>query len=54
MPPKPKFTKEKVVKAALKLISESGIDALTSRGLGKYLGCSACPIFTMFKGYGRA
>ena len=49
MPPKPKFTKEEVVKAALKLISESGIDALTSRGLGKYLGCSACPIFTMFK-----
>ena len=36
MPPKPKFTKEEVVKAALKLISESGIDALTSRGLGKY------------------
>lgn len=49
MPPKPKFTKEEVVKAALKLISESGIDALTSRGLGKYLACSACPIFTMFK-----
>ena len=53
MPPKPKFTKEHVVHVALELVSKSGIEALTSRGLGKALGCSACPVFTMFKDMGE-
>ena len=48
MPPKPKFTREEVVSAALDLVREKGADALTSRGLGEYLGCSSCPIFTLF------
>lgn len=48
MPPKPKFTKDEIVAAALALVSEKGIDALTSRELGARLGCSARPIFTVF------
>lgn len=48
MPPKPKFTREEVIAAALDLVRKNGIEALTSRGLGEFLGCSSCPIFTLF------
>ena len=48
MPPKPKFTKEEIVAAALALVSEKGIEALTARELGARLGSSARPIFTAF------
>ena len=48
MPPKPKFTKEEIVAAALELVSEQGIEALTARELGARLGSSARPIFTVF------
>jgi len=48
MPPKPKFTKEEIVAAALELVSENGIEALTARELGARLGSSARPIFTVF------
>lgn len=49
MPPKPKFTKEEIIAAALKLVSEKGMDALTARELGLRLGSSARPIFTVFQ-----
>ena len=49
MPPKPKFTREEIVAAALELVSEKGMSALTSRDLGARLGSSARPIFTVFK-----
>lgn len=48
MPPKPKFTKEEIVAAALDLVREKGMDALTARELGIRLGSSARPIFTVF------
>lgn len=48
MPPKPKFTKGEIVVAALELVSERGIEALTARELGARLGSSARPIFTLF------
>ena len=48
MPPKPKFTKEEIIAAALELVSEKGIEALTARELGARLGSSARPIFTVF------
>ncbi|MBQ4600127.1 MAG: TetR/AcrR family transcriptional regulator [Oscillospiraceae bacterium] len=48
MPPKPKFTKEEIVAAALELVSKKGIEALTARELGARLGSSARPIFTVF------
>lgn len=48
MPPKPKFTKEEIVAAALELVSKRGIEYLTTRNLGEILGSSARPIFTVF------
>lgn len=49
MPPKPKFTKEEITAAALGIVSEKGTEALTARELGKALGSSARPIFTVFE-----
>lgn len=49
MPPKPKFTREEIVQAALSIVSERGMNALTTRELGERLGSSARPIFTVFK-----
>ena len=49
MPPKPKFTKEEITAAALELVSEQGMEALTARNLGMRLGSSARPIFTVFR-----
>lgn len=48
MPPKTKFTREEVISAALQIVRERGLEAVTSRELGKRLGSSACPIFTLF------
>lgn len=49
MPPKPKFTRDEIVDAALKIAADKGMKALTSRELGAALGSSARPIFTVFK-----
>lgn len=48
MPPKQKFTKDEIVTAALKLLRENGMEALTARALGDALHSSARPIFTVF------
>lgn len=48
MPPKAKFTKEEIVKAALEIVRQQGAQALTARSLGDKLGSSARPIFTVF------
>lgn len=48
MPPKAKFTREEIVAAAMQIVRERGLDAVTSRELGKRLGSSACPVFTVF------
>lgn len=50
MPPKAKFTKEEIIEAALCIVREAGLDALTARALGNRLGSSARPIFTVFQG----
>ncbi len=50
MPPKPKFTKDEIVAAALDIVSSGGVDALTARELGRALGSSSRPIFTVFDG----
>lgn len=49
MPPKAKFTREQIIEAALDIVRESSLDDLTARALGKKLGSSACPIFTVFE-----
>ena len=48
MPPKAKFTKEHITKAALGVVSEKGAQALTAKELGAALGTSTTPIFTVF------
>ena len=48
MPPKAKFTKEQITKAALAVVSEKGAQALTAKELGAALGTSTTPIFTVF------
>lgn len=49
MPPKPKFTRDEIVAAALEMVSRKGVEALTARELGRALGSSARPIFTVFR-----
>lgn len=48
MPPKPKFTREQIVESAVDLVSKKGIEYLTTRNLGEWMGSSARPIFTVF------
>lgn len=49
MPPQPKFTRAEVIKEALDIVSQGGLEALTARNLGQKLGSSARPIFTLFE-----
>ncbi len=49
MPPKCKFTREEIVRAALDLTRKAGPDGLTARALGSALGSSVKPIFGQFK-----
>lgn len=48
MPPKPKFTKDEIIAAALGVVSANGMQALTAKSLGNALHTSATPIFTVF------
>lgn len=48
MPPKSKYTKEQIIAAALDLVSEKGINALTAKEVGNALNTSTTPIFTVF------
>lgn len=48
MPPKPKYTKDQIIAAALGVVSQKGINALTAKELGHALNTSATPIFTVF------
>ncbi len=49
MPPKAKFTRSQIIQAALAIIRENGMAALSARTLGAKLGSSARPIFTVFQ-----
>lgn len=49
MPPQAKFSREEIIKAALSIVREEGMEALTSRALGTRMGSSARPIFTVFQ-----
>ena len=48
MPPKARFTKEQITQAALAVVSQKGVQALTAKELGTALGTSTTPIFTVF------
>lgn len=49
MPPKFKFTRAEITKAALDVTREHGISCLTARALAAKLGCSVKPIFGLFQ-----
>ncbi len=49
MPPKTKFTREEVIAAALDIVREGGMAALTARSLAARLGSSAKPVFGLFE-----
>ncbi len=53
MPPRSKFTKEEIVKAALDLTIKDGIETLTARSLALQLKSSPRPIFTVFSNMGE-
>lgn len=48
MPPKPKFTREQVIKAAYEICRRCGVEGVTANELKTALGTSASPIFTLF------
>lgn len=49
MPPRFKFAKDEITKAAFNITKESGMSGLTARALAARLGCSVKPIFGLFK-----
>ena len=49
MPPKVKFTREEIIRAALDIVRETGPEGLTARSLAARLGCSVKPIFGLFR-----
>ena len=48
MPPKVKFKKEEIVRAAMDIARSKGIDAVTAREVAGALGVSTRPIFTYY------
>ena len=51
MPPKPKFSKEMILKAALKLIEEQGYSSLSVHKIAEEMKCSTQPIYSNFKSF---
>ena len=49
MPPKVKFTREEIISAALEVARSKGIEAVTAREVGSFLGTSSSPVFVAFK-----
>lgn len=49
MPPKVRFAREEIIAAALDIVREGGMTALTARSLAAKLGSSAKPVFGLFE-----
>lgn len=49
MPRRPQFSKEDIVAAGLRIARRDGFESVSARALGKELGTSSSPMFTMFK-----
>jgi AcrR family transcriptional regulator len=49
MPPKKKFSKEKIVETAFKIARDKGFDHITARSIAKKLKSSVVPIYHNFK-----
>lgn len=50
MPPKARFTRDKIEDAAYVLAKEKGIEAVAAREVAKSMGMTVTPIFTYFSG----
>jgi AcrR family transcriptional regulator len=48
MPPKVKYTKDDVTRAAVRVVEEHGLKALTARGVAGELGSSTAPVYKHF------
>ena len=48
MPPRPKFTRDELIKGALELAREGGLDAIVARNLGNKMSTAPSTIFTHF------
>lgn len=49
MPPQAKFSRKEIIDAGLAILRKQDLSAVTAREIGKYLGSSTRPIFTVFK-----
>ena len=49
MPPKSKFAKEEIIAAAMDIVRQEGMDAITARAIGAKLSSSAKVIFGLFQ-----
>ena len=49
MPRQARFSKDDIVEAGLRIVRAGGLEAVSARSLGKELGTSSSPMFTMFK-----
>lgn len=49
MPPKVRFAREDIIKAAFALAREKGLDAVNARSVAGEIGCSTQPIFRVFE-----
>lgn len=50
MPPKVKITKEDIIKTALTLVRDSGVQSINARAIATELECSTQPVFSNFSG----
>jgi AcrR family transcriptional regulator len=48
MPPKTKYTRNEVIKAAVSVVEETGLNSLTARSVAAKLGCSTAPVYHHF------
>ncbi len=48
MPPKTKYTKDEVIRAAVSVVEESGLSSLTARSVAVKLGSSTAPVYNHF------
>ena len=53
MPPKVKYSKEEIIRAAVELTRERGFEAVTARDVGARLGTSSKPVYTAFASMGE-
>lgn len=48
MPPKTKYTKNKIITGALKVVEENGLNSLTARSVASKLRSSTAPVYSHF------